>query len=448
MRNQPASRYTSTRQRDVSLSSCLLFAGAAFALLASCGSVGAKQWKESYQYDFKGSPDGEHPLFYGNLLFDFNQQLFYGTTAYGGSGCQSTDGCGTVFSLANNGKTENVLYSFQGPVYGDGATPQGTLVECAGKNTNGCFLVGTVQNGAANNMGAVFTLTNKKGVWKENLLYSFGTNDGSNDGSNPNSGVIQWEDDGFNWSTSVYGTTGGGGVHQAGAIIAVSLTTGNETLLHSMNGTTDGATVPAGLVADDKGNLYGVAEFAGDMEECNNAGCGTIFRVSQKGDFKVLHYFAGGPTDGRAPTATLVVGAGSDLVLYGTTVAGGTNDGGTIFRLDATTDKYKVLYKDFANGSYPLAALVFDDRGYLYGTSQNGGQLQGGYAFELTPTGTFTDIHDFGSTNPCCDAYSPTSGLFFTQYLSKRRLFGAAPGGTQSCVTEAGCGVVFLLTEE
>lgn len=66
-------------------------------------------------------------------------------------------------------------------------------------------------------------------------------------------------------------------------------------------------------------------------------------------------------------------------------------------------------------------------------------------AFEPAPDGTISDIDGFGGANRCCDAYNPTSGRFSTQYLSKKRLFGAAPGGTYSCVTECGWGAVFLL---
>src|SRR5215471_21060285 len=59
---------------------------------------------------FKGLPDGKTPS--GSLVQDASGNL-YGLTERGGasSNCPSSDGCGTVFKIAANGK-ETVLYAF------------------------------------------------------------------------------------------------------------------------------------------------------------------------------------------------------------------------------------------------------------------------------------------------------------------------------------------------
>ena len=283
--------------------------------------------------------------------------------------------------------------------------------------------------------------TTKSGTLKEKLLYSFGTNGGPNDGASPGSGVIQTSINNV-WSDTIYGTTGGGGVYSAGAIFAISLKTGQEKLLHSLDGVNDGYLITAGLTQDSKGNLYGVAQAAGNTNACNNQGCGTLFRITPKGDFKVLHAFLGGPTDGQTPQGTLLNDGHDNL--FGTTQQGGANGGGTIFEL-TSSGKYKVLYTKFASGAWPVAQLTIDPSGNLYGVSQGGGQYLEGMAFELTPAGKFTDIHDFGITSPCCDAYNPTGSLSYDD-SNGPALYGAEPGGTYSCVTEGGCGVIFKLT--
>jgi uncharacterized repeat protein (TIGR03803 family) len=91
--------------------------------------------------------------------------------------------------------------------------------------------------------------------------------------------------------------------------------------------------------------------------------------------------------DGHAPFAGLI----SDL--YGTTDIGGTSDNGTVFKLKppvppATTWTKKVLYSfnGAPDGANPVAGLILDSQGALYGTTQaGGGPSQGGVVFKLTP---------------------------------------------------------------
>jgi hypothetical protein len=49
------------------------------------------------------------------------------------------------------------------------------------------------------------------------------------------------------------------------------------------------------------------------------------------GNYSVLHNFAGGPADGRLPTAGVVVDSAGSL--YGTTFYGGLEDNGVVYRL-------------------------------------------------------------------------------------------------------------------
>ncbi len=97
-----------------------------------------------------GRGDGANPA--AGLIADAAGTLF-GTTLYGGGGssCNGTIGCGTVFEIAPDG-TETILHKFKEPT--DGANPAGGLVADAAGN-----LYGTAQNGGQYGYGTVFEIT-------------------------------------------------------------------------------------------------------------------------------------------------------------------------------------------------------------------------------------------------------------------------------------------------
>src|ERR1700690_2714157 len=75
---------------------------------------------------------------------------------------------------------------------------------------------------------------------------------------------------------------------------------------------------------------------------------------------------------------------------------------------------YKTLHKftGGADGSTPLANLIFDAAGNLYGTTGGGGTV-----FELTANadGTWTEkvLYSFCSLTNCSDGNGPSAGLIF-----------------------------------
>lgn len=159
--------------------------------------------------------------------------------------------------------------------------------------------------------------------------------------------------------------------------------------------------------------------------------------------FKVLDPFQG-EADGASPMAGLVFDASGNL--YGTTYAGGDScDCGTVFRLaprPGGTWTKTILYSfkgvTTGDGSGPNAVLVLDSAGDLYGTTVNGGLLsQPGVVFKLTPNsdGTWTEsiVHAFSFQ----DGFNPTAGLIFD---NAGNLFGTTYAGGSS-----GAGVVFEL---
>jgi len=122
--------------------------GIAFELKRSAG-----QWKESMLYNFcsrNNCADGARPQ--APLVFDQAGNL-YGTTANGGTGCESY-GCGVVFKLAHarTGWKETVLHEFKGVP--DGIDPVGGLILDEKGN-----LYGTTARGGTDDYGTVFEVT-------------------------------------------------------------------------------------------------------------------------------------------------------------------------------------------------------------------------------------------------------------------------------------------------
>jgi len=313
--------------------------------------------KETVLRSFAGTPDAEDP--YSGLTRDKAGNL-YGTTLYGGT----EGGFGTVFKLRPSGKL-SLLHSFAGTP--DGEDPRSVLVRDAAGN-----LYGTTQYGGTNGgFGTVFKLDSKGRL---TLLHSFA---GTPDGEDPYSGLLR-DKVGNLYGTTQYGGTGGG----FGTVFKLDAK-GKLTLLHSFAGTPDGVNPLAGLLRDPAGNLYGTTYYGG-----TNGGFGTVFKLNAKGKLILLHSFAGMP-DGQNPCARLIRDAAGNF--YGTTFYGGTSGYGTVFKLD-TTGKLTVLhnFNYSPDGAHPIAGLILDNAGNLYGTTSAGGDLNCGFSgcgtvFKLTP---------------------------------------------------------------
>jgi uncharacterized repeat protein (TIGR03803 family) len=303
--------------------------------------------EERVVYSFKAGSDGANPQ---AGLLAVNGTM-YGTTSQGGgsSGCLASYGCGTVFSISRFG--EKVLHSFSPG--SDGVIPKSSLIDVHGT------LYGTTYGGGASKYGAVYSIT-KSG--DEKVVYSFA---GGSDGQGPSAGLV-------NVKGALYGTTSAcGGSSCFGTVYGVT-TAGSETVIHRFGGC-DGGNPLAGLI-DVKGKLYGTTSAGGCAGRAAYSSRGTVYSVTTRGAFKVLHDFTA-PNDGATPSASLIdVGA----LFYGTTSAGGAYDSGTIFSMTGS-GKEKVLHSFGGGhtGSHPGGALVTGLhgrlKGTLYGTTGFGG---------------------------------------------------------------------------
>ena len=338
-------------------------------------------------YTFTGDNDGSAPV--AGLIFDQAGNL-YGTTAAGGSGtgCNSNN-CGTVFKLTPNGDgswTKSVIHSFNNDGV-DGQGPNTDLTFDQAGNLYGTTPVGGKSScpGGVVGCGIIFQLTpNSDGSWTENVIHSFS----GTDGQLPAGPLILDQAGGF------YGTTAYGGrnnCNDIGCGTVFRLTpngdgTWRENILHSFRGA-DGSNPGGSLVLDGAGNLQGTTSNGGADTICPD--CGTVFQLTPKqdGSWKetVLHSFH--RYDGVNPFAGVISDTAGNL--YGTTPTGGPNGYGTVFKLrpNAKGGPIITVLNRFngSNGLEPEAGLVFDLAGNLYGTTFRGGNDNFGTVFSLKP---------------------------------------------------------------
>ena len=232
---------------------------------------------------------------------------------------------------------------------------------------------------------------------KATVLYEF---QGQPDGATPLPGLV------LDSAGNIYGTTESGGTSNFGTVFKLDVA-GNETVLHSFAGPpNDGEQPFSGLTRDAQGNLYGTTS-EGGIGTCFGSGCGTVYRIGPAGKETVLYSFSGG-TDGATPWASLLLAGNA---LYGTTVDGGnincqapgnTAVGcGAVFKLDAAGETVLYSFNDGADGGFPVAGVVRDPAGNLYGTTEDGGDLNCnsgfgcGVAYKLDPSGNETVLHTF-----------------------------------------------------
>ncbi len=210
------------------------------------------------------------------------------------------------------------------------------------------------------------------------------------------------------------------------------------TVLHNFTGYLDGAAPYAGLTIDAAGNLYGTASGGGTNS------VGVVFKMSVKNSnwlFTPLYSFKGYDGDGAVPYARVV--RDSNGLIYGSTVAGGGTNDGTIWQLRPSATRPASLMLPWTerrlysftvgnDGFGPQGDLVFDQSGNLYGTTNAGGTYNIGVVFQLVPTsgGDWTEnvIYNFdgkGGAYPFAGVTMDQAGnLYGTSYQGGDNNYG------------------------
>ena len=526
--------------------------GTVYELVSGSGGT----WTEKIVHSFSlNLIDGAYPV--GGVVFDPSGNLF-GTTKYGGA-FGNGNGLGAVFELSPTPEgtwTEQILHSFTGGLTnGDGDYPTAGLTFDAAGN-----LYGTTSGGGVPAEGIVFKMSRSGGAWTEQVLYAFSAT--GSDGHAPQPGVI------FDSAGNLYGTTTAGGSNSFGLYgtvfeianvvtaspsfsppgggyssaqtVTISDVTANSTIYYTINGgisptqyktpvkvsssetitayaisislpqsqaavanyqigsvaatpwfsppagtytvaqavsisdaapnatiyyTTDGTspttsstkyTGPIAVASTE--TVQAIAVASGYSTSAVGSSKYTIVTVTPPTE-KLLYSFGATSSDGGVPLAGLVEDSKGNL--YGTTKYGGPNEidyssntttAGTAFELSPASGggwTEKVIY-DFgattSDGALPIANMILDSKGNLYGTTLAGGSYGLGTVFELSPGsgGVWTEkvLYSFGAN--LSDGKSPEAGLIFD---SKGNLYGTTNiGGASDATYGGGYGTVFELS--
>jgi hypothetical protein len=319
-----------------------------------------------------------------------------------------------------NAQTFTVLHSFTGGI--DGGNAYAGLTWDGGENFygtatqggytgNGCFnLVGAPTMGC----GIVYRLRHSGSNWTFSTLYEF--RGGTVDGNFPLAPVT------FARDGSLYGTTFAGhyngsylcrpmgmGANDLGCGIVfelrppatackTALCSWTERIIFALDGTIQGGGAGPSqgqAVFDPSGNLY--------ITGWDSVNDGEIFQLTPStGSWTVARtytmYPAGGDASPLLPLNNVALDSAGNV--YTTTELGPKNvpncgsevlNGcGTVLQLVPTpagwTENTIYQFTDGEDGKFPIAGLIADQAGNLYGVSSTDGPNSGGTVFELSPS--------------------------------------------------------------
>ena len=344
---------------------------------------------EKVLYSFVGgNTDGCYPV--SPVIIGGNGNLYGTTESCGGKGN------GTVYQLPPSGD-ESLIYAFtpsgdpsgliqdsSGKVFGTANlgpkfTPSVFRLSLKGKlkslamlpKTGGGAVSGVIADSAGDLFGlmtsAIYEIP-AAGKLKTLHVFKSGTSDGFGGDGN----LL------LDAKGNLFGVTNFGGASNEGTIFEFS-SAGVETVLYSFSGGV--GDYPEGpLTEDSAGNLYGVTRGTAPKTP------GTAFMPSPAGTMTVLHVFSNvkGSKDAVMPNGGLVMDSQGNL--YGTS-SGGGQGAGTVFEI-AKSGAESVVYSftDKNNdGREPMAPIIIDSDGNLFGTTMVGGAADYGTVFEIAP---------------------------------------------------------------
>jgi uncharacterized repeat protein (TIGR03803 family) len=317
---------------------------------------------------------------------------------------------GTAFKISTKGVLKT-LHPFKAT---DGATPYAILLGLDGN------FYGVTRGGGAHNLGVIFKMT-KAG--KVTVLHSFaGT--ASSDGSLPIGGMVQANDG------TLYGTTYGGGTKNWGTVFKILPTGNGYAILHNFDRTADindGIQPLAGLALGTDGNVYGTSGGGGHQNS------GALFRVTPAGAYATLYSFCAvsGCKDGFFPQTGMVQHTNGKF--YGVTESGGQSvNGGEYYSLDMGLSPFVSLVSVWGKVGATIEVLGQGFTGStsvkLGGTAANFTIVSdtyltakvpagsSGFVTVTAPGGTLTSSRKFFVT-PVVTSFAPPSGPVGTQVV-------------------------------
>lgn len=270
-------------------------------------------WTQRVIHSFTGGNDGYGPG--AGVTVDAHGKV-YGTTPTGGA-----NGFGIVYELKPDGNgqwTETAIHTFAGGTDGIGGSAGRLALDSSGN------VYGLCTTGGANGAGVVFELTpNPSGEWTETILYTF--KDAPSSGF-PYGALVA------DAKGNLYGTTYYAGKNDLGTVYRLSQRNGvwTQAWMYSFKGGTAGSSPISTLAADAAGNLYGTTSEGGAAACGCGAVFKLTLSDAAAPVYSVVYRFKG-PPDGAFVYNGMVADS-SGTVLYGATVHGGTFNEGALYR--------------------------------------------------------------------------------------------------------------------
>jgi uncharacterized repeat protein (TIGR03803 family) len=218
---------------------------------------------------------------------------------------------------------------------------------------------------------------------------------------------------------------------------------GAVTTLYNFSNGADGSYPSAPPIEGLDGNFYGNASSCAGLP--SGPPCipfdtyGSIYKITPKGAFSVLHTFTG--PDGANPFGQLV--QGTDGYLYGTMLDGGAHGVGTIFKI-TPAGHFTLLYTfDGTHGAHPLAGgLIQGYDGNFFGVASQGGSSGAGVLFKITPGGKLTVVYDLANSGCCSEPLGglvqATDGNFYGTTVFGGNVFRVTPSGEFTDLADIG----------
>jgi len=326
----------------------------------------------SFSYSTDGnSPEGPLAVVDG---------ILYGTTYAGGPA-----GGGTIFKIPVDGHGFSVIHSFSYPTEGRYAYGRLTFYDGA--------LYGMTSDRGPSSRGTIFSIQPDGSGFT--VLHAF--SGAASDGANPQGSLTAV-------GGSLYGMTRFGGTSNRGIVFSINPDGSGFGVVHSFSGEASDGSHPYGSLILHGGVLAGMTSDGGPSNQ------GTLFEIQPDGSgLAILHSFTEGASDASGMSQALVV---VDDALYGMTAYGGSENLGTIFKVDSDGSGFTVLHSftgGSSDGSTPRGYLVLAN-GLLYGMTQHGGSSDQGVVFTVNPDGTgLTILHSFAGGSD--DGSQPSGSL-------------------------------------
>ncbi len=212
--------------------------------------------------------------------------------------------------------------------------------------------------------------------------------------------------------------------YTASATMMVTAAIGIETVLYNFTN----SLWANSLITGTDGNFYGTTPTTGD-------GFGSVFKITPAGTLTTLYNLnVLNPADGCTPEGLT---EGTDGNFYGTTYTCGTYGVGNIFMVSpgGTETILHAFGSSSSDGANPKSSLIQDASGNFYGSTIAGGTYGFGTVFMLTAAGVETVLYSFGANG--VDGLSPENLVLGTD----GSLYGITIDGGAY-----GRGIVFAVT--